>query len=207
MNFTIEKKEIPKPTYPWLKYLYIGCLACISPMFLISPFWFVILLIPITVSIIWYINYRWRQEGAASRPLRENLPFISRPNLEIRISEFSKKTYRSLHNFWDKRIDYHEGTYLYKAQSNPEIPEIHNVMISLFKHELDGGVLLQKLSSEGGSSNFSSHLLWLDYETQSVTRLMEVGPYCISAKRDNPWLITGYNDKGNIELHIKKLIQ
>ncbi len=203
MNFKLEIKKTPKEGPSVERYYYIGAALCISPMFIISPFWFVVLLIPLTVFGIWYLSYRWRMEEEAGRKPRLGLPFINNDQVIIKLNEFSRKKYRNLFSFWDKRIDYHEGTYLYKAATQPDIPALNNLMISLFKYEVDGGVLLQKITQSYGGKEYSSHLIWLNYQTLEVEELQEIGPYCIGARKTEPNTIAGYNDEGSIEIRVK----
>lgn len=127
---------------------------------------------------------------------------IEKDNFNIELVELDEQEYSRLADYWYSKV-YDEDTTLYLAKTSPEIPGIHNQVITTFIKEIKEGVMLQIVEYPEFFKEPISKIIYLEYSSLKIEVLDLIGPYFLFNDDKEEDIIEGFNQRGKIQLRIK----
>jgi hypothetical protein len=121
----------------------------------------------------------------------------------VRITRDEKdKRFEIISSAWNMEV-LSGRVHVYRAITSPYIADLHDQFITYFCKETKTGVFLQMVEvHEHAALKINTKLVFLDYTTQSVADVVNVGPYMLFADKKSEWVVRGYNNNDEIELSL-----
>lgn len=191
MTFTVTKTIIARANS---KGRFVGILIIL----LVLPLLLLLMLFGVLVVLFFTIIspfYKKRTQVTIHTENNEQL-LISSGNIAVFIKEddnddeFIRASYQ-----WQAALS-NRVAMLYRARTEPHIPELHNKFVTAFSKETPKGAFLQVVEGAG------SKLVFLDYSTLQVSFVSNIGPYELHDDPQSAWHVKGFNLDDEITLSI-----
>jgi DNA-binding transcriptional LysR family regulator len=155
-------------------------------------------------SALWLWNLLRRKERFPEQSYHVELPLIENEYLRITLVEDELDLeLTALNDAWTEKV-YNEETCLYRAKSNPVIPELENKIVAFYVKEQEDGVILQVLEEQHGSrgTGLNTELVFLTYKSLHVSRLGSAGPFYLFNDKKNDRLILGISKTEKLKIEL-----
>lgn len=197
MQFKVSKVIIAKTgeTRGFKKLLLILLLIPLLLLFMVVG----LLFIPIVI-ISSLLNKKPSKEIVAS-PVEEGILLAGNDKVSVRmVREENSEEFQRISEAWAEEVS--KGTvHVYRAHTNPIIEELHGKFITFFFKETPAGVFLQVVETVKHVTNkISTKLVFLNYADQTVSDVVNVGPYMLYNDKKSEWLVKGLNENDQVEL-------
>ncbi|HZG24098.1 MAG TPA: hypothetical protein VEZ17_05930 [Chitinophagaceae bacterium] len=163
------------------------------------------------ISLLVYFSLQWlwnlarkKAPDISDQTYHLELPLIENEFVSITMIEDELDTeLTTLNDAWTQSV-YNQETGLYRAKTNPVIPEIDNKIMAFYLKERPGGAMLQvlKTSFPPGESSLETELIFLSYADLRVSRIGRTGAFYLFNDKKNAELILGINKKEKIRIEL-----
>lgn len=211
MSFTVIKTlTTNSKKQPLIVRLLI--LLIVIPLILV--FVLLIAAIMLIVTLVSRITRLFTGKKAAEQPAQEVYQEAIIVNSLFNDGQFSVEIeedgndndHKMIFDLWQKLVDELDYASFGRAITKPEVPGLTGEFISSFIREGQTGLLVQIIDKEKAKRQrtIDTSLYFCKYADLSLTMVAHVGPYLLHADQEDPDLIHGFNNAGNIELTIKE---
>ena len=199
MKYTVIKESKPRKKSSFIWFHKVLIVLGAIPVFLMAVV--ALLLMVVEQAVNHLLGKKTADSGEEPYYIERSL--LTMEGLEIQVIDDERDTRLTETNERWTGMAYHDDDYLYRARTQPIIPELHNKIVCFYLKEQSSGAFLQVIEEGDAEHALTSSLVYLTYPDLQLVKLGEIGiVHLYNHPRDPENVIRGFNDNEEITLTI-----